>query len=341
MHASSNCRRAFTISLLCAALTSAGCLSSTHKISRSELNRLAQTNPDTRAERVKVVQGFAMTAEDPPEAPHVHSHTVVVVDSPVQVRHRARPYPKPSRGVHIGKPTSVKAAKKASTDAAALLIAAGAIGVGLAATEGARFNGWVNLHPMHPVHLYGPNGEYTWVPLAQLDPDTAAWASKAFVRSEEGPWQTLERTPLNRRGWNYSMLLGTGEIDNGLDAGRGFLGRIQVGYFPVHEVGVLADLGLGWRDDSQGETIYESRLALELQAFPLQAGRFHGGLFGQGGVSNLSSDSTGTASESQLLGGGGIFQYDLTTYLALTARAGVTYAHDQTSSELTLGLSIY
>src|SRR5690606_27728348 len=116
-------------------------------------------------------------------------------------------------------------------------------------TEGTRYDGWVGLHPMHPVHLYGPGGEYTWMPLAHLTPEVAAWADAAVVRQEEGPWRQLGRAPLNRRGLTYSLLLGGGEVSLiGDDPQPGFAGHIQFGFFPTQEVGVQLDLGFGWAE---------------------------------------------------------------------------------------------
>ncbi|WP_428265243.1 hypothetical protein [Haliangium sp.] len=328
--------------VLSLAVAGTGCLSATHVIPRGELQTLAQQPPEQRAERVRVVQGFAGTAEDPPPAPVVHSHTVVVVDGPVRVGPRVSRRPRYDHGGpgHIGSSGS-KAAKAAADDSKAWLIVAAALGVGLAVTEGARFDGWVKLHPMHPVHLYGPNGEYTWVPLAQLDPGTAAWASKAFVRETEGPWDRLERAPLDRRGWTYAVLLGSGEITAADGTKSGFMGHVQFGYFPVQTVGILVDIGVGWRNDDRAETIYDSRWALELQALPLAAGPIHGGLFGQFGAATRLDDGPGPDRSGNLLGGGALVQLDLTTYLALTARAGVTYLYGEPVSDLTLGLSIY
>ena len=99
----------------------------------------------------------------------------------------------------------------------ALLVGAAAVAaVALAVTEGARYDGWVRLHPMHPVHLYGPGG-YRVMPLAWVDPETAAWSTRAVVRPNEGPWQPLGRAPLDRHGFTYSVLGGAGQVVSGDD----------------------------------------------------------------------------------------------------------------------------
>src|SRR5690606_36617411 len=96
--------------------------------------------------------------------------------------------------------------------AVVVLIAAAAVGVTAALTEGLRYDGTVALHPMQPVHLWGQGGAYTWMPLAHITPEVAAWAEKAVVRDDEGPWTELGRRPLDRQGFTYSLLLGSSEI---------------------------------------------------------------------------------------------------------------------------------
>src|SRR5690606_18975098 len=53
-----------------------GCLSQTYTIPKRDLQGLAQTHPEARGSRVRVIQNFA-GSEAPPEAPRVYSHTTV------------------------------------------------------------------------------------------------------------------------------------------------------------------------------------------------------------------------------------------------------------------------
>src|SRR5258708_40000615 len=55
-----------------------GCLSSTHVIPHPDLVALAQTAPEERGARVRVVQGWS-GSDEPPPAPHVR---VVVIAEP-------------------------------------------------------------------------------------------------------------------------------------------------------------------------------------------------------------------------------------------------------------------
>lgn len=319
---------------LAAAVGLSGCLSTTHRIPHQELQRLAQTPPEQRGQRVRVIQGF-VTDDQPPAAPRVQGGATVVVVGDVHVGgghhhvHRHRPNPK-------------KLAKAKADKAEYYVILAALAAVGLAVTEGARYDGWVQVHPMHPVHLYGPNGEYGWVPLAQLTPETAAWARKAYIRPEEGPWRPLGRAPLNRRGWTYSVLLGAGQIPSSGDTNdAGFLSHIQFGYFPTGQLGLQADIAFGWREDELANTVLDARYALELDAMLLRAGKFHAGGYGQIGSAALFDDGPGRDTRGVLLGAGVLLQLELTTRLALTGRAGIAQAHGERVQEFTAGLSIY
>ncbi len=316
-----------------------GCLSQSHTIPRRDLQALAQTDPNQRSQRVRVIQNF-VTQEEPPEAPAVRGSTVVVV-------HSAVPVPGPRTGpVRVGSGGGSKASKLAEQEAdhAAVYVALAVVAaLGLAVTEGARYDGWVQVHPMHPVHLYGWDGGYTWVPMAQLTPELAAWTRKAVIRQAEGPWQPMGRAPLNRRGLAYSVFLGTTEVPlaDG-DETRGFMSHIQFGGFFTQEVGLMLDIGMGWGDNAEGDVVFDLRNALELQVMPVALGKLHAGLFGQIGAGTRLDDSDeGDDSFDVFFGGGGLLQLDITTRLALTARAGVTQIYGETISDLTAGLSIY
>ena len=239
--------------------------------------------------------------------------------------------------------------EEGSTDAAdsaksarRLLIAAGAVGAALAMTRGLRYEGWVDVDPSQPIFLRGPQGEFDWVPLSDLTPEDVQWASSAFLQTQDGTVTRLGRAPLNRKKWTYSVMFGPGQIPVDEEpSALGFIGRFDIGYFPVKDIGIGADFGFGWVQDGAGETIYNSRIALQLQTFPFESGPIHGGLYGQVGGATRLDDAFGAADSSALFGGGGLFQLELTTTLALTARAGATYLHGSLVGDLGLGISIY
>jgi hypothetical protein len=334
------------VALLAVAVTASACASSGHTIPRRELMALSQLPPEQRGERVRVVQNLGGD-DSPPDAPHAHVGIVVVTDEPVWVdgtpRHdHSGPAPvnhHPHAGVPAGG-SNLAGAKK--ENAKALLVVAAVVAGALALTEGTRYDGWVRINPMQPVHLWGPYGEYTWMPLAQVTPQVAQWARKAMIRPEEGPWQLLGRAPLDRQGWTYSVLLGSSEIALiGADPKAGFLGHIDIGYYLSQVVGLQLDLGYGWTQDDLGATIFEERAGLELDVLPLSAGNFHAGVFGGLGASARNDDGIQFDDTSNYLSAGGLAQLELTTRLALTLRAGLTMVYGERLSELTAGVSIY
>ena len=328
------------------ALASAGCPSSSHRIPRDEFMALSHAPPETRGERVQVVQSLGSRDEPPEPAPRVSGGATVVVWAPVWVggrpqRRNARPGPSGGTASHgSGGGSNIAAAKK--DNAKAWLIVAAVAAGALALTEGLRYDGHVRVHPMHPVHLWGPYGEYTWMPLAHVTPEVAEWSQRAVLRSHEGPWQRLGRRPLDRQGFTYSLLLGSGEVALlGADPEPGFASHIQLGYFPTHIIGLQADINYNWGEDDGGATIFDGRYSLELDVLPLAAGRFHAGAFGQIGLAYRSDDGIQHDDQDTLFGFGGLLQLDLTTRLALTLRLGHTFVHDEGLSEATFGVSIY
>ena len=334
--------------LLTATMFASGCLSTAHKIPRNELIRLSQTQPEERGKKVRVIQAFSNN-DGPPEQARVGPSTVVIVNTGPNYGpgYRGNRYSGSTGAFRSGGSQLASNKKEASKY---WFIIAAVAALGLAMTEGARYDGWVELHPMHPVHLFGPYGEYMWLPLAQIDPQTAAWAQNAMVRPSEGPWNQLGRAPLNRRGFHYGVFFGASEIPShaeerlGLsDSDRsGFQGHIQAGYFPTQTIGFAFDVSMGFRDNAEGNTLYENRFGLEIQAFPLQVGRFHFGGYGDiGWATRLEDGANGRDKATYFLGGGATAQLEIFTRLALTGRAGLAYVFGHATSEAVLGLSIY
>jgi hypothetical protein len=322
--------------LLCA--LACGCLSDMHRIPNDELLALSQRPPPERGRQVRVVQSTAGEAE-PPTAPRVESNTTVVVGVAVVGS---------AGGGGWGQPSNLAAAK--ADESKFWLIAAGILALALAVNEGLRYDGWVEVNPMHPVHLFGPYGEYRWMPLAQIDPQTAAFTTKALIRPEEGPWRPLGRAPLNRVGFTYALQLGAAEIPSaaekrlttGNSVQPGFIGHIGFGYFPAPVVGILIDVGLAWRQNTFGNTVFDARNALELQFLPLSVGIFHAGVFGDLGFAvRLEDGATGRDLQSFYGEGGALLQLELTTRLALQGRLGLGYLFGQLIGEGTVGVAIY
>ena len=323
-----------------------GCLQRTHAISRGELMRLSTLPPEQRGASVRVVQDLG--GEQPPAAEPVHAdtHVDVIIVPEIHV-HGGRPPARPPHGVrpdgsggHGSGGTGLAGLK--ADEAWVLVVIAASAAIVLAATEGARYDGWVQLHPMHPVHLWGPGG-YAVLPLAHVDPGTAAWAERAVVRPAEGPWRPLGRAPLDRTGWSYSVLLGAGTAvsGDGTEA-AGTSARVQLGYFPVHQIGVQLDWGFTVRDNVVDETLFDNRLGLEATFAPLDVGRLHGGVFG--GIARASRFEDGVPDgrdDDTALSGGALLQIGVTTRLAVTGRFGMSRAFGQVTQDALVGLSIY
>ena len=340
-----------------------GCLTTSHRIPNQELYALAQKDPATRGQAVRVVQNMGgQEAPDVYAGGRVTNNTVFFVNSPVWVGGTPRYYAYDrygygnrrgglgNPGAPVGPATLGKrtggVAKSEKDEAVILLVLAGIAAGGLALTEGLRYDGWLSVNPMHPVHLYGRGGEYTWMPLADITPQVAAWTRRAYVRSDEGPVLKLGRAPLNRRGFNYNFYLGAGEVAL-IQGGskEGFQSHIELGFFPTQNFGILWDLGFGWtqqiEDGIEDDIVFEKRSGLNLQYFPLAVGKLHGGLYGTVGGTTRADDFFGSINSDIYLGGGALLQLELTTRMALTGRLGITNAYNENLSEFLLGISIY
>ncbi|MEO6773103.1 MAG: hypothetical protein ABI467_08770 [Kofleriaceae bacterium] len=339
-----------------------GCGTTSYKIPGTELQRLATIPPAQRGQSVRVIQQLSDADVGPP-AP-ITGETQIVIFPDVVVydggRRRARGGgggwgPHANVGGNASGGTSVHstggggghswggAGGDGKAEAIAILVIAATALVAVAAVEGSRDDGYVQLHPMHPLYLFGQDGSRAVMPLAALDPDSAAFSEYAIVRSTEGPWHWLGRAALDRAGWTYAMFggIGTYQSADGTTS-TGTATTIQLGYFPEQHFGVVANWFFGWRDNNELQTLFENRYTLELQGYLAQAGALHFGLYGGGGgATRLEDGVVGGNASSLALQGGALIQLDFNTRLALTARIGQTYAHDERMSEAMLGLSVY
>lgn len=329
--------RAYAL-LLATTVTAAGCNAQTYQISRGELARLSMVPPESRGERVRVTEQMHTIAA--PAATRVETNDVIIIPN-VEISAGVRTGGSGGGGGgHLG-----GAGADGKGAAIAFLVIAATAMVVAAGIEGSRFDGWVRLHPMHPVHLYGVDGSYAVAPLAAIDPSVLAWVDRAYVRSTEGPWLELEGAPLSRRGFTYSMYGGAATTTSITGAkGLGTAFTVQGGYFPTQEIGVQATVMLGWRENAVAETLYDSRYTLELVAMPVHAGLFHAGFYVGGGVAYRYEDGYKGGNRnpgSSVLDGGAQLQLELRTRIALTARFGLARAHDERSSDVMIGLSVY
>jgi hypothetical protein len=333
-----------------------GCASNSYKIPTSELRRVAQQHPETRGQHLRVIQQLG-DADVGPAQP-VTAETQIIFFPHVNVYgpyERRRYYNTgstwgTSRGSgNVGGGSSGGSLKlnggagDGKGAAIVILVVAAVALVAVAAVEGSRFDGYASLHPMHPVYITGKDGGRVVMPLAWIDPQTAEWADRAIVRRTEGPFQQLERAPLDREGWNYSMFGGIGTFESA--DGRkddGTATTIQFGYFPIHQVGIVGSIFFGWRQNAVDETLFESRYTLELQGYPISTGPLQfGGYLGGGAAYRFEDGIAGGNAGTSALIGGGMIQLDINTRLAITARLGLTRAHEERMTDAMLGLAVY
>jgi len=185
--------------VLAGSLLAGGCAADTYRIPTSDLARLAHLPPEARGQRVRVIQEVIATDVNPAPAVIGDGDVVIVPQVNVDVAGGIRPSRSGGGGFRtggLGKIGGAGADGKAA--AVAFLVLAATAMITAAAIEGSRFDGYAQLHPMHPVHLIGHDGSQTVVPLAWIDPRAVAWADTAVVRPSEGPWLSLERAPLSR-----------------------------------------------------------------------------------------------------------------------------------------------
>lgn len=231
--------------------------------------------------------------------------------------------------------------KTLAVAAAAAVVA----GIGLAATEGARYDGWVAVHPAHPVHLVGPRSHRV-VPLWQLAETPPTEQEEAIVVRHEGAGMWLRgRRPLDRVGFGYGfdgssqqLALGNGEF-----AALGG-STIQFGFWPVWFAGVEFGAMMGWGSDATGFAVARVQPRIALEVIPIRLWRLHLGGMAATGIDIVRRDRAGNDRDALVSSVGPMLQLDLTTRLALTARWQWTMQHDgavPTSTSFGLGLSIY
>lgn len=369
--------------LLVASLAS-GCLSNTYEIPHDEVQRLTRTPPAERGQKVRAVQRFE-TSRQPPDAapwprppaeagpPPQGAPGVVYYPVPHLYLGWGSPYYAPAYrspyyedrlygpGTLYGAPSSgplspAKSQAKADRDSivgymAAALVIAAAVGVGLAVSEGARYDGYVAVHPHHPVHILRPDDQHSQVALDELRADQVGPHDIVVLRGTEGTGMWLRgRAPLSRQGVAYRFGFGYFNVplrQGYVPAAGG--GEVGLGYFPTQWGGVLANVGLAYGENFDGDYL-SLRTGLEGQWYPIQLWRVHLGGF-LGGGSDLTKAGGGELPETDksapYVDFGGLLEVDLTTRLAFTFRYGMHWLptseelRDDMVPWLTLGLTVY
>jgi hypothetical protein len=353
-----------------------GCLSNEYVIPADELARMVELPPQTRGDRVRIVQkigerrtfatepGAWPPLDGPPpgdgsvgvwyEGPIILPGPPVAGRAPPPAPPVAGTRPLPARPRDAGGKSSWRGGgggggggKNDLIVVALVVLALATVSVvALSFTEGSRYDGVAQIAPGQPVHLENELGQERVLPLGALSRGDVIGTSAAVVMDDEGYGLRLTgRGPLDRRGGAFKLDVGTLASSVAGDPVTGLAANLQAGGFPLQRLGILAAVSAGGGSDSLGRTFTRYDLGLELQSFPVRLGRLHAGPFVHGGYQFISEaderDRSGPA-----VGGGLMLEVDLTTRLALYARAGVTGAHLgqddwRTTAALTLGLAVY
>lgn len=234
-----------------------------------------------------------------------------------------------------------------------VIAATAAVGgvLAIALSEGARYDGWVDVAPDHILHLYQrrPFGQPNlWIalPTADLSPEVAAWADGAILDPGEGRVMELGRAPLDRRGAAFSATGMASRLSVLGDAGApptsawGGGTRLAIGGFPMHQLGFLAAVDI---QAGEGLRALNVRVGGEVQGFLPSFGPLNLGLYVEGGwLRTRFGDDTRSNLENDLYyGGGALVQSELTTRLALELRAGLWGQGRRVFPTVGVGFAIY
>jgi hypothetical protein len=352
---------------LCAAvvlLSSWGCLSQSYEVSVAELERLTELPAEERGERVQVTQQTSLGSDvSDVEAARLSSDVDVLLlltDDDRGSRHeRRRRRRSDDAPVEVDDDGDDDAAAALAT-AVVVVAAAAAAAVTVGITEGARFDGWMQVPEEHPVLLVGEGGVRQWRRLETLTHADLRSVDHAVFPDFAGDLRRLERRPLDRAGFVYQLEFGAEpapvEISSLAVSGRGGLG-----FMPDQRYGFLLGAAFSTargNEGSAGESStlsFDHRVFLQAEAWPVSAGRWHLGPYVELGYAWALADAPigSRAAEGPMLALGAALQVECTTRLALTLRGGAAWLPSidpgsalasggyRLSPGVTLGLGIY
>lgn len=374
--------------LLCVVLAS-GCLSNSYELSRDELLHLAAQPSGQRGRHVRAFQQFS-TAEDPPPAPawapaggDGGAPGMAPVMPPGTYYYSMPPYyygwGSPYYGPRVaviggsdmtsrGGGTVVDGSSRAGSAASgvshssmsgskggealvAAALAAVVIGIVLAFTEGARYDGVVAVHPHHPLHLHTESG-FQLVHLDELTPEQIGPRTFGVLVGDEGAglWHR-GRAPLSREGGSYQF--GYGNYDVKLDKSTIVSGggvHLNIGYFPTQYNGILwTGQVIHSSDFFNGGDFFSIRTGVEAHWMPIGLWRLHLGGYGSAGFDVISSGGGDLPTVDRTVpfaGFGGIAEFELNTRLGFVFRYGETWEPGMPDNQRFLpqyhfGLNVY
>lgn len=323
---------------------------------------VAEARPSSQAPSVREVVANARPSSDSvvdvvegrPDVPPPEPRPTVEVRGGVSVPLQQVEVRTPARGPTDNTSTTASSGLSNNNgdddgDAAAALIvvvavvAAAAVGIVVGVTEATRFDGFAQLGANQPLLLGGIGDRPFETTLASLTPALAERAAYADFYPD-GAFQLREDGSLNRAGFVYSIDLGFGAVDlsNGV-LDRGLTVSQGVGYFPIHQLGLLGTFSLGQAEQRQSTDV---RGGAELRFMPLNSSFVSLGLYASvGGSRLLGSPSAHELLSRTYYGGGLLTELTMSTRSSLLLRIGLqnlaSGAGEALQLETSLGFSFF
>ncbi len=258
-----------------------------------------------------------------------------------------------SAGVGGGATAARGDAKGAATALIAAAVAVALVAtIGIAASEGARYDGIVAIHPHHPVHLLSAGGRERLIGLDELTRFDLDPRATAVISAEEGAglWQR-GRAPLDRQGFTWQF--GGGWMMQQVAADRalsGYVFHMNFGGFFTQTLGAVLTFDVGGASDpyTPGD-MWFARYGADLIWLPIHLGLWHFGPRVGGGMQYINTgggDWAYLSTTQPFLTFGVESEIAMTTRLAFSVRAGgllqpgTPWANTLTPA-VQLGLNIY
>lgn len=323
---------------ICLALAP-GCTLHQYEISRAELERLAETSRAERGQRVRALQQTAYDQDelgvDEEEALDEDGALVLVLASSSEQRQ--------SKESESNDDDEDDEASELAAGAALVLLVTGVVLVPVAVTEGVRYDGFVEMTADQPLYLVGAD---RWVRLEDLSPEDARASVRAVAPDWGGPITRLERRPLDRVGFGYTLELGGAALPPRQDERlAAYGGRLQLGGHPSQQLGVFIGGQFAYGSSSE-DRLFLGKLFGAVEFFPAALGIFHAGVFAEGGYSHfVHGRDTSETTPGAYFSAGPVLQLALSTRLALTLRGGMssiaTTSERVWLPEGSLGVAVY
>lgn len=256
-------------------------------------------------------------------------------------------------GVGGGKYASRGDTKSAAAAVVAALFAAALVAtIGFAASEGARYDGVVAVHPHHPVHFISPTGSERLIGLDDITRQDINDRDIAVIVADEGAglWQR-GRAPLDHTGFTWQF--GAGWMMQQVARDRalsGFVVHTNFGGFINPWLGLTASVETGAASDTMTPgDMWFLRYGADLTWLPIHVGRWHFGPRVGGGMQYINTgggDWAYVSATHPYVTAGVESEIAMTTRLAFSIRAGGLWQprspwSDAFTPAVQLGLNIY